>query len=88
MLVIRRAARQMGMPYQTYIKQAALRQAFIDLKDVAAVGLGSPKPVAAAATQVPSGRPEQAVRKINIRVNIDDEFQTHLTKPRVRSTCR
>jgi predicted DNA binding CopG/RHH family protein len=36
--VIRRAARQMGIPYQSYVKQAALRQAIADLKEGAVVG--------------------------------------------------
>ncbi len=31
--VVKRAAARYGMPYQTYVKQAALRQAVRDLKD-------------------------------------------------------
>ena len=38
--VIQRAAALYGMPYQTYLKQAAFRQALNDLKDARAV-LGS-----------------------------------------------
>ncbi len=35
--LIKRAAALYGMPYQTYVKQAALRQAIADLRDVEAV---------------------------------------------------
>lgn len=35
--VIRRAAALYGMPYQTYVKQAALRQAIADLQAAEAV---------------------------------------------------
>jgi len=38
---VRRAARLHGVPYQTYVKQAAVRQALIDLKDAAAAGVQS-----------------------------------------------
>jgi len=34
---VRRAAAAMGVPYQTYIKQAAFRQAAVDLQIVQAV---------------------------------------------------
>ena len=36
---IRRAADLQGVPYQTYVKQAAFRQALTDLKDAEAAGL-------------------------------------------------
>lgn len=36
--VIRRAAAMCGVPYQTYIKQVAFRQALHDLRDGAAAG--------------------------------------------------
>lgn len=39
---VRRAARLHGVPYQTYVKQVAVRQAITDLKDAAAAGV--PKP--------------------------------------------
>ncbi len=35
--IIKRAARHYGVPYQTYLKEAALRQAISDLKDLQAV---------------------------------------------------
>lgn len=37
--VIKRAAALAGVPYQTWIKQVAWRQAMADLKDAATVGL-------------------------------------------------
>jgi predicted DNA binding CopG/RHH family protein len=40
---VRQAARLHGVPYQTYVKQVAVRQAITDLKDAAAAGL-RPKP--------------------------------------------
>ncbi|MBI4495116.1 MAG: hypothetical protein HY690_20265 [Chloroflexi bacterium] len=35
--VIKRAAALYGMPYQTYVKQAAFRQALADLKEAEAI---------------------------------------------------
>lgn len=35
--IIRRAARAYGLPYQTYLKQAALRQAISDLASIQSV---------------------------------------------------
>ena len=35
--IIKRAAALFGVPYQTYLKEAALRQAIADLKDLQAV---------------------------------------------------
>ena len=37
--VVRQAADLAGVPYQTYVKQVAFRQALTDLKDAAAVGV-------------------------------------------------
>ncbi len=37
--VIKRAAQLAGVPYQTWLKQVAWRQAVADLRDAAAVGL-------------------------------------------------
>ena len=37
--IIKRAAALYGVPYQTYLKEAALRQAIADLKDLQAVAL-------------------------------------------------
>jgi predicted DNA binding CopG/RHH family protein len=37
--VVRRAAARYGLPYQTYIKEAAFRQALADLEKVAAAGV-------------------------------------------------
>jgi len=37
--VVRQACDLAGVPYQTYVKQVAFRQAPTDLKDAAAVGL-------------------------------------------------
>jgi hypothetical protein len=37
----KRAAALYGVPYQTYLKEAALRQAIADLKDLQAVAPGS-----------------------------------------------
>ena len=36
--VVREAAQLTGVPYQTYVKQAAFRQALKDLKDAVAAG--------------------------------------------------
>jgi predicted DNA binding CopG/RHH family protein len=36
---VRQAARLLGVPYQTYVKQVAVRQAITDLKDAAAAGI-------------------------------------------------
>src|SRR6266581_1180551 len=36
---VREAARLHGVPYQTYVKQVAYRQALTDLKDAAAAGI-------------------------------------------------
>lgn len=38
--IVRRAAALHGVPYQTYLKQAALRQALTDLKDAALAKAG------------------------------------------------
>ena len=38
--LIRRAAAIYGIPYQTYLKQAAVRQAIADLASATAVGAG------------------------------------------------
>ncbi len=35
--LVKRAAALFGMPYQTYVKQAAMRQAVADLRDLGAV---------------------------------------------------
>ncbi len=35
--LVKRAAALFGMPYQTYVKQAAMRQAIADLRDLGAV---------------------------------------------------
>ena len=37
--VVREAARLHGVPYQTYVKQVAFRQALTDLKDAGAAGI-------------------------------------------------
>ena len=37
--MIRRAAAAYGMPYQTYVKQAAFRQALADLRAANAAGV-------------------------------------------------
>jgi predicted DNA binding CopG/RHH family protein len=37
--MVRQAARLHGVPYQTYIKQVAVRQAITDLKDAVAAGV-------------------------------------------------
>ena len=37
--VVRQAADLAGVPYQTYVKQVAFRQALTDLKDAGAAGL-------------------------------------------------
>jgi predicted DNA binding CopG/RHH family protein len=39
--IVKRAAALYGVPYQTYLKEAALRQAIADLKDLQAVAPGS-----------------------------------------------
>ena len=39
--VIREAAQLHGVPYQTYVKQVAFRQALTDMKDAAAAGVTS-----------------------------------------------
>jgi predicted DNA binding CopG/RHH family protein len=38
---VRRAALLVGVPYQTYVKEAAFRQALADLQQAAGAGLGS-----------------------------------------------
>ena len=40
--IIKRAAALYGVPYQTYLKEAALRQAISDLKDLQSVSPGTP----------------------------------------------
>lgn len=37
--IVKHAAGLHGVPYQTYLKQATIRQAITDLKDAAAAGL-------------------------------------------------
>jgi predicted DNA binding CopG/RHH family protein len=37
--LVKRAAALHGVPYQTYLKQATIRQAITDLKDAAAAGV-------------------------------------------------
>lgn len=39
--VVRRAAEMAGVPYQTYVKQTAFRQALSDLRDAATAGVVS-----------------------------------------------
>jgi hypothetical protein len=39
--IVRRASQLYGMPYQAYVKQAAFRQAVIDLQNATKVGIGS-----------------------------------------------
>ena len=40
---VRQAAKLHGVPYQTYVKQVAVRQAITDLKDAAAAGIDRPE---------------------------------------------
>lgn len=44
--VVREAAHLAGVPYQTYVKQVAFRQALSDMKDAEAIGLVGAKHVA------------------------------------------